>query len=250
MRKHLCILGLLGCLGLQAQTGKVGINTETPTEIFDINGTVRVRSLPEEGTAGIYTTGTNTAAANANQTFTPTKFVVADENGVLGVSTTQQLGDIATGSDATNATTDNNSTAMFVKKRYSAGDWPSGIDRNTGFSTDKWDAIITVNKFGRSNSASESTYDHILFQYNNNLSVENNLRDVINQLFNMNNQVYAAIHSGFLPKKEDALQLDLDGSGAYWRVVGDIPKINEAWEFTILFINKKYIASDETRHAY
>lgn len=229
MRKHLCILGLLGCLGLQAQTGKVGINTETPTEIFDVNGTVRVRSLPEEGTAGIYTTGTNTAAANANQTFTPTKFVVADENGVLGVSTTQQLGDIATGSDATNATTDNNSTAMFVKKRYSAGDWPAGQPANTGFSTAKWDAIITINKFGRSNTA---TYPQLTTNTVNRTTVN------------------AELEKTFLAKQGQQVHLDLDGSGETWRVVGDIPEVNEAWGFTILFINKKYIASDETVHVY
>lgn len=229
MRKQLCILGLLGFLGLQAQTGKVGINTETPTEILDVNGTLRVRSLPVEGTKGIRTTGTNTASENPDQTFTPTKFVVADENGVLGVSTTQQLGDISSGSDATNATTDNNSTAMFVKKRYKTGDWPEGNPGNTGFSTAKWDAIISVNKFGRSDS---SAYPELTSNTVNRTTVN------------------AELHKTFLAKKGQKWWLDLDGNGEYWKVVGDIPEINEEWEFTILFINKKYIASDETVHNY
>lgn len=216
MKKQLCILGLLGFMGLQAQTGKVGVNTETPTEILDVNGTVRVRSLPAEGTVGIHTTGTNTASDTANQTFTPTKFVVADENGVLGVSTSQQLGDITNG-NASNATADNNSTAMFVKKIYRAADWPSGRNgatgADTGFSTDKWEAILTITKFGR---------------------------------------IAGDAGNEFLGKKNSgtqtpALQLDIFKNGGTWRIMGDIPDIEEEWEFTVLFINKNYIVADENR---
>lgn len=209
MKKSLLFAGVLAMGLANAQTGKVGINTETPTEIFDVNGTVRVRQLPDENTTGIYTTGTNTASTTANQTFTPTKIVVADANGVLGVSTTQELGNVG-GSTATGATTDNNSTAMFVKKRYSAGDWPSGANTNTGFSVDKWDAIITINRFERSGN----------------------------------------MDGAWFSKTGNSVQLDVANKGGTWWIIGDIGSVEESWEFTVLFINKKYIASDDTRHAF
>ncbi|MDO4763075.1 MAG: hypothetical protein Q4A00_01670 [Flavobacteriaceae bacterium] len=41
--KTLCALGI-GILG-HAQQGKVGINTETPTRVLDINGDLRIRNL-------------------------------------------------------------------------------------------------------------------------------------------------------------------------------------------------------------
>lgn len=70
-----------------AQTGKVGINTISPTENIDVNGTLRVRFLPVNGTANsIYTTGTDSnSGSTPNQTFTAVNTIVADANGVLGV---------------------------------------------------------------------------------------------------------------------------------------------------------------------
>ncbi len=83
------IFTLCSCIlisSLNAQSGKVGVNTSTPTEILDISGTARVRELPEKDAANaIYTTGTNTSSTTKTSTFTPTKTVVADNNGVLGV---------------------------------------------------------------------------------------------------------------------------------------------------------------------
>ncbi|MCH7400159.1 hypothetical protein MM236_19350 [Belliella sp. DSM 107340] len=65
--------------------GKLGIGTLTPSENVDINGVARVRNLPLNGTANaISTTVTGEAAASQNQTFTASRTVVADENGVLG----------------------------------------------------------------------------------------------------------------------------------------------------------------------
>lgn len=73
------------------KTGNFGINTingtgsNNPTEKLDINGNVRFRTLPLNGTANaIYTTSTGTVSATQNQTFTATRTVVADANGVLG----------------------------------------------------------------------------------------------------------------------------------------------------------------------
>lgn len=56
----------------------VGVNTNTPTETLDVNGTARVQNLPENGSTGTINT------PNANSNFTATKTVVVDDNGVLG----------------------------------------------------------------------------------------------------------------------------------------------------------------------
>ena len=61
-------------------TGKVGVNTITPKETLDVNGTLKVGNLPTNGTANaIYNGG-----KNKSTTFTATNMVVADANGVLG----------------------------------------------------------------------------------------------------------------------------------------------------------------------
>ena len=72
----------LGMASINAQTtqttqptGKVGINTTTPTETLDVKGKVRIQEL--------YTDGTQTGTNN-NATFTATNMVVVDANGVLG----------------------------------------------------------------------------------------------------------------------------------------------------------------------
>ncbi|SHI29761.1 hypothetical protein SAMN05443429_10173 [Cruoricaptor ignavus] len=65
----------------QQYTGKVGINTEEPKEIFDVNGTMRVRELPNRNGGKIYN-GNDTKQTD----FIPTKTVIADTNGVLGTA--------------------------------------------------------------------------------------------------------------------------------------------------------------------
>ncbi len=68
--------------------GNIGIGNDTPTEKLDVNGNTRLRSLPLNGTANaIYTQSGGTASATQNQTFTATRTVVADANGVLGYVT-------------------------------------------------------------------------------------------------------------------------------------------------------------------
>lgn len=65
--------------------GKVGITTNNPTEILDVDGTTRLRNLPENGsTEVIYTQPNGSASSTQNQAFVATRTVVADENGVLG----------------------------------------------------------------------------------------------------------------------------------------------------------------------
>lgn len=86
MKKYYFIVVILSAMNANAQSGKVGVNTATPTEVFSVNGTTRVQELPVNGSANsVYTKADGTASTTKNQTFTATKTVVADANGVLGV---------------------------------------------------------------------------------------------------------------------------------------------------------------------
>ncbi|GAA5087227.1 hypothetical protein GCM10023210_09990 [Chryseobacterium ginsengisoli] len=65
--------------------GNVGINATSPTEKLDVNGNTRLRNLPLSGTGNaIYTQSGGNASTVQDQTFTGTRTVVADANGVLG----------------------------------------------------------------------------------------------------------------------------------------------------------------------
>lgn len=65
--------------------GNVGVNTVSPTERLDNSGITRLRTLPLNGaTNAIFTTSSGDASAAQDQTFTATRTVVADANGVLG----------------------------------------------------------------------------------------------------------------------------------------------------------------------
>ncbi|WP_419869793.1 hypothetical protein [Chryseobacterium sp. CT-SW4] len=90
MKKTLLLAILSISFLINAQTGKVGINTSSPTENLHVNGTLRLGSLPTNGTANsIYTinssTSTNgTSSTTKDQTFTQDKILVVDANGVVG----------------------------------------------------------------------------------------------------------------------------------------------------------------------
>ncbi|WP_449399442.1 hypothetical protein [Chryseobacterium wanjuense] len=66
--------------------GNIGINTDNATEKFDNNGgNTRLRYLPANGaTNAISTTPSGSPSSSQDQTFTATRTVVADANGVLG----------------------------------------------------------------------------------------------------------------------------------------------------------------------
>jgi hypothetical protein len=65
--------------------GNVGVNTDSPTEKFDNNGITRLRSLPVNGAANaIYTMPDGSASTAQDQTFTATRTLVVDANGVIG----------------------------------------------------------------------------------------------------------------------------------------------------------------------
>lgn len=81
MRKIIALLFLVG-LTLGSVNAQVGVDTDTPTEILDVNGKLRVLSLPKNG-ENINTLPDGTEGTN---TFKSTGMVVANDQGVLGVA--------------------------------------------------------------------------------------------------------------------------------------------------------------------
>lgn len=84
---RLFLSGVALCFALttQAQVNKkVAVGTRNPTETLDVNGTLRVAVLPEDGQQLIFTTSDGKAAPDFNQRYTANRVVVADKNGVLG----------------------------------------------------------------------------------------------------------------------------------------------------------------------
>lgn len=77
-----CGMLLLAAVYFNAQTtGKVGINTNAPKETLEVNGTLKVDTLPTNGANNAIYNGQNAK----NATFTATKTLVADNNGTIGV---------------------------------------------------------------------------------------------------------------------------------------------------------------------
>lgn len=68
-----------------AQTGKVGINTDNPTETLQVQGTTRITEIPINGsTNSIFTKPDGNASGSKDQTFTAVNTLVVDKNGVVG----------------------------------------------------------------------------------------------------------------------------------------------------------------------
>lgn len=77
-----CGMLLLAAAYFNAQTtGKVGINTNSPKETLEVNGTLKIDTLPTNGANNAIYNGQNAK----NATFTATKTLVADNNGTIGV---------------------------------------------------------------------------------------------------------------------------------------------------------------------
>lgn len=73
------------CIVTYSLQAQVGVETDKPTETLHVNGTTRVVELPLNGAINVINTkpdGTKSSAKD--QSFEPTKTVVADDNGVLG----------------------------------------------------------------------------------------------------------------------------------------------------------------------
>ncbi|MGQ1944766.1 hypothetical protein ACT4R0_09450 [Ornithobacterium rhinotracheale] len=82
MKKNLFLAtSLFGALALAQQQGKVGINTNSPSETFEVRGTTKITDLPVDGSANAIYNGSDDKSDNFNAVST----VVADENGVLGI---------------------------------------------------------------------------------------------------------------------------------------------------------------------
>ena len=77
-----CGMLLLAAVYFNAQTtGKVGINTNAPKETLEVNGTLKIDTLPTNGANNAIYNGQNAK----NATFTATKTLVADNDGTIGV---------------------------------------------------------------------------------------------------------------------------------------------------------------------
>lgn len=125
--------------------GNIGMNTGFPTEKLDNNGITRLRNLPLNGAINAIFTlpaGT-TASATQDQTFTGTRTVVADTNGVLGyvngIPSGQPWNNVADGTPATANTQNiyqmgkvgvmtNNPTGLFHTYNNSASTNPFTVE--------------------------------------------------------------------------------------------------------------------------
>lgn len=86
-----CGMLLLAAVYFNAQTtGKVGINTNAPKETLEVNGTLKVDTLPTNGANNAIYNGQNAK----NATFTATHMVVSDTNGVLGKHSLGEAGQV------------------------------------------------------------------------------------------------------------------------------------------------------------
>ncbi|MDO4763607.1 MAG: hypothetical protein Q4A00_04430 [Flavobacteriaceae bacterium] len=107
MKKGFIFLGLVSATIAYSQTGSVGINTEKPTETLQVEGTLRVTELPLQNEM-IYTKSDGTASEQKDQTYTPSKMVVVDANGVFGKADIPTGGGSSPGSGSTGAINDGN----------------------------------------------------------------------------------------------------------------------------------------------
>ncbi|MGQ2119524.1 hypothetical protein [Ornithobacterium rhinotracheale] len=82
----LSIFALSGVVLMNAQqNGKVGVNTDKPTETLDVKGTLRVQDLPQNKADNAISTNARGEGVGARtETFNAVKTLVADANGVVG----------------------------------------------------------------------------------------------------------------------------------------------------------------------
>ena len=83
LKNYSLLMGLLMPLGVWAQTERVGVNTNSPTEDLDVKGTARIQNLPKRD-EGVTTNTSGDYDSNKATKFLPNKVVVANAQGVLG----------------------------------------------------------------------------------------------------------------------------------------------------------------------
>jgi len=191
---------------------QVGINTNTPTEILDVKGTLRVRNLPNDGQSNsVYTTGANTTSGtNPTVTFVAGRPLVSDINGVVGQTTFGDL--VPNNTTLSNFNTTTNSSSMFMIKRFELNDTQGGTQGlyyTNGFETniqvDQWQAIMSnVSWKFIGNSTGSQFISNALFNYR--------LRG---------------------------------GTGGTWKIVGDIVNVKEQGHVDVLFIKNNFVASED-----
>ncbi|MGV4421809.1 hypothetical protein [Ornithobacterium rhinotracheale] len=150
MKRNLFLAAMLslGSLAFAQQQGKVGVNTNNPTESFHVEGTARVTKLPAKGES--ISTG-RYGNYQAGVPFTPTKMVVTDENGVLGKA------DLPSGG---------NLTAMFIDTDT------SNSSQTVDLSAQPWRDIYVI----RNKSTTSNGYSLNVKLPNNIPSVNNSAR--------------------------------------------------------------------------
>lgn len=79
MKRIIFLLGVISFGFAQAQERKVGINTDAPREVLDVNGTIRVQDLPLSNKGKVYD-----GNVEKKTVFNPNRTIVADAKGVLG----------------------------------------------------------------------------------------------------------------------------------------------------------------------
>ena len=224
MKMNLSLICLIAyCSFFQAQ---VGINTGTPTEKLDVNGTLRVRVLPNDNTEkAIYTRWTNTSSSTLSETFIAARPLVVDTNGIMGTTTFGDL--VPNNTTEPDFNTTNASSSMFVVRRFllddtvdTDADVPQDVvplnatgifsikGYNTGMKVDDWQAIISNVSWKMTTSSTSPT----------------SAQFVLGQPFNYRLQ---------------------GASGGTWRIVGDIINVTEKGYIDILFIKSKYVAAED-----
>lgn len=202
----LLILGL-SIETIDAQTS-LGINGPKPTEKTDVKSVLRVRSLPNDGTNSIYTTGQNTSSSTPNQPFIANNPIAAEQNfGIIGQASKSVL---VPNNKASQFNTTDDSSAMFVIKRYTVSDWPNGQDNGNGFDT----------------QMSTTNWEAFLSNVSYNMKFIDNLPDV------------------FINTEKHGWEMQA-GPNSRWRIKGDIRGVQEGPAIIdVLFIKKGVIASE------
>lgn len=220
MKKIIILGSVLLSFSLQAQLNKVGINHTTPTEFLDVNGTVRIREMPIDGTTNALYNGSTTKSTP----FIATNVMMADANGNLGKAVNK---DLVPNKNYTGFNALDNSTAMFVTRQYTVGDWPSsGGGFDTGMSTTKWEAILSNISYRLSDryTTTGSTASDNPF-----------INTFLTNVFGSEGTTTTVQTFGWALGKNNGT----------WRIIGDFNSIKEQpTKIDIIFINKNYVATD------
>lgn len=220
MKKIIILGSVVLSVGLKAQLGKVGIKHTAPTEVLDVNGTLRIRELQIDGTTNALYNGSTTKST----TFIATNVMMTDANGNLGKAVNK---DLVPNKNYTGFNALDNSTAIFVTRQYTVGDWPSsGGGFDTGMSTTKWEAILSNISYRLSD------------RYTTNGS------NAANNPF-INTFLTSVFGSEGTATTVETFGWALGKNSGTWRIIGDFNSIKEQpTKIDIIFINKKYVATD------